>query len=415
MISDGVQRFATRRTVATTVQGTTITETEPLCYTHIGDVANGLVQGDHSKPLPFKFTNYRKFAHPYIRYLEDVAYGEKSYQTTDGQGLITPSTYPGGVELDFARTRDRALSKCMDQVRGDSSNIVVDIAESAQVVKMFQGTANLKRVWCDFLKNTIGSMGRQWRKRDPNSTYQHLDTHDGQRQLDYLTGRWLEYRYGWMPLVHSIYDGLDTLAKDVTRGRFTVFGRSGYASRGTKIVGGGTYLNPRETVHRQIDCRTHLGLTFWCPPGPDLYDWTSLSPLSIAWELTPLSFVADWVLNVSQQLSALEDYWYYRQRFDSGYRTDGYRDTTTVTRSGSETTWKISNHGFITCQRYLSDGTTHLTTFKERVVLDELPMPSMKLRIKLKLGAERQLDAAALFHQLVGRKIRGIRGVMSAI
>jgi hypothetical protein len=375
----------------TTLNGQVTGRSLSAIYSNHFVVLNGNVQGDHILANPVEFTSTKKFGHTFLIQDEGDPTGIKDTIQITGVKIQSFPFIPS-VVADYARTRDRALEKCFDQLRGESSNLIVDLAESAATISMLKNVLRVKSFFGDFVKKMVKSQ-----------RYQRLS--NGQKRLDYVTGKWLEYRYGWMPLVYSTYDAINTFSKDVTRGVVNVKGRSGAEAIDSMESGDGSYTSPSTFVQRDLSWRSEYGLQFYLPPGLQIYDWTSLNPLAIAWELTPLSFVADWFLNVGQQLSLMENYWLFNSKFRTGYLTDSSRDVITMTRDGITIAMSSHKNLLVDIQR---DGATQIATYKKRTVLLSLPFPSMNLRISCKLGASRLLDAASLLHQLIGRKSRGI-------
>lgn len=115
---------------------------------------------------------------------------------------------------------------------------------------------------------------------------------------------WLEFSFGWKPLVQDIYSAVDVLQNPLTSSRIkgsysfswtykqtsaynytrehTTFGQS-YLTMGAEVV----ISNPNLYLANQ------LGL---------------INPFSIAWELVPFSFVVDWFSNLGQVLALGSDF-----------------------------------------------------------------------------------------------------------
>jgi hypothetical protein len=390
--------YLTTRSVSAYSGGSVVTSTVPQTVSHREIVvANGNVQGNKRDPNPFKFTKLVGMGKNHLNGSESYLLGEPAWQQQTGVAYSGPRLLTPRLSPDFGRTRDRALEKVYDQIRGNS-NLVIDMAESAATIKMLRGTLNFRRLGSDFFRSMIktGPKGR-----GPSG---------GQKRLDYVTGKWLEGRYGWQPLMHSIYDAMDTLSRQVIELNPTVKGRSGAKNEAVYTSGSGTYASPRETTKVDLSYRTEYGIQFQLRPGTQIWDWTSLNPLAIAWELTPLSFVGDWFINVSQQLNLLENYWLFSSMFRKGYRTDSFKHFADTEISGLTTSYPISRWPSgspfdQTYLRYYRSGHTELLTSKDRVVLDSLPLPS-GVRLSVNVGAKRQLDAAALVHQLFAKRTR---------
>lgn len=116
-------------------------------------------------------------------------------------------------------------------------------------------------------------------------------------------GVWLEYQYGWKPLVSDLYKMANLSFEKMTRAneRNLVTVRSG-ADRGEPIDVAYSYLAKGST---RITLR---GRAVYRMTNPALRSMQSLgltNPLELAWELLPYSFVVDWMLPIGDYLRAL--------------------------------------------------------------------------------------------------------------
>jgi hypothetical protein len=380
------------------------------------NVLNGLVIGNFKDPNPITFTKRIS------TYGNATSYRRES----SGGNIVTTQTYgpaPCGGNMsadapvlgsvDFGRTRDRALEKCFDQLRG-GPNLVVDWAERAQTVKMLRNAVSLQKLLLEVQKAVTGSTRY---KRLPKG-----DAGVGPR-LDLLTEKWLEYRYGWTPLVMSIYDIVEQVRKSFlpggdTGGIIYVRGRSS-----SKLVmdenewkaqeGTGSFDSPKIQVQGTLSFRTEMAFYFNIPQGTVLSDFTSLNPLLVAWELVPYSFVADWFVNVSQYLSLWENWVLYNKHFQGGYVTDSYQERTIWTGTGSSSLpWLYHANGQsyqgLTASRSLR-GSKRLS-YKDRRRVYSLPFPS-GIRLKVNLNAKRVADSAALLYGIATRKLPDLPGL----
>lgn len=381
-------------------------------------VTGGTTRGNFKDPTPITFLK-RKFRGLdyhiktygfYASRPSNQTITSRSLQTVTNGTVSLPLDRSELVSPDHARTRANALAKIFDQIRGNP-NLAVDLAEFHATKKMLADTGKLSDQFSNFWDSTISS--KQYKKRFKGpygyEATRRRNPEMNQKRLDYITGKWLEYRYGWTPLVNSIYDSLDTLVRHVDNTVPVYKGRSSYAQKSKTITGTGTYSSPRETIERDLSVRSQYALRFKLPSTNQFYDWTSLNPLAIAWELTPLSFVADWVVNVSEVLDLIENYAIYASRFRDGYFTDSSREIVQYRGDGFSQSaiqyWPTGQPKDQTFSRSSKAGMMQELTRKNRQLLVTLPLP-ISLRLQFKVGANRQLDAAALFHNMVGRKLR---------
>lgn len=300
---------------------------------------------------------------------------------------------------NWAMIEDRCMEKIYDQIRGNS-NLAVDFAERAATIKMLRNSLSLKGMVKEFQKKML---------RDPKVRRMKGKSKMAGARLDYVSGKWLEYRYGWLPLIHSIWDAAETLRRDTTAKLITVKARSSVTVFNKSVTGTGTYQDPKGTVSISQNARVEYALRFELPQGYKLADWTSLNPLGIAWELVPFSFVADWFVNVSQQLSLWENYFVFSSHFRGGYKTRTVLEQRYGSASGTTNrpvTVLIGPPPFRPDQTYyesISFSASGLYKYKDRQRVTSLPYPS-GFRVKVNLNANRMADSAALLTGIV-RKI----------
>lgn len=113
---------------------------------------------------------------------------------------------------------------------------------------------------------------------------------------------WLEYHFGWEPLVKDIHDTIMFLDGDFPAGLV----RSKSVRRGSLTVNmkGGTNLEVQ--FYTGSSMRAKVSLT-----NPMLHVANSMgviNPLTILWEVVPFSFVVDWFIPIGSYLNSYTDY-----------------------------------------------------------------------------------------------------------
>jgi hypothetical protein len=356
---------------------------------------NGNVQGDFRAPNASSFTKQTYYP-PAGQTTANTFYnGGKLYSDT-----VSGQISGGRVHLAYSETpewerlQDTNWEKIYGQIRG-GNNLIVDLAESAATISMLRNANDVRTQMSEFFGRTVVPRRyKRWRER-----------------LDYLTSKWLEYRYGWMPLVYSTYDAFKTLAhKWVVDPDVWLKVRSSYAISNRDRTGNGSIDSPEVYVlyDASYRCETKVNLTL--DLGLGIHDWTSLNPLGIAWELLPLSFVADWFVNVGQTLSLWENYWLYNSKFKSGYQTYSYkREQNVITRGSQSYPYSLWPNGdpmdYQTASRALYTQSRTIETYKNRQPMGAIPFPG-GVRVDVNLNSKRILDAASLLQQLVVKRFR---------
>lgn len=300
-------------------------------------------------------------------------------------------------EANWASLEARSLEKLLEKMRGDHANVAVDFAERHQTIDMIRKSLRLKKLVAEFVEGTIQS--RTYKRYTRQKRFK--------RRADYVSGKWLEYRYGWQPLIGSIYDLAEQLHKRRVAAPVWVKARSGTVQemrdqRGKLNAPGSDPLvwGLIKGSYRVERC------AYYNRPGDSISDFTSLNPLAIAWELVPFSFIADWFVGVGQCLENWENYWMFRNSYVTGYITW----TTKEDRSAQQYAHYTNNYlywpnGTIidgVYQRAEWSSAQCVYKYKERMKLSSLPAPGWP-RVKLGLSSNQMLDIAALISTSVKR------------
>ena len=279
-----------------------------------------------------------------------------------------------------ANVSNKALSKLNSKVR-TSLDLSISAFEWRQTARMVSqlspaGLANMERELFRKL-----SLRKDWR-----------------RITKLPADLWLQYQYGFKPLMSDIWSAADEAIR-VARNGLQSFeasswspldglnfdlGENGYGSlsvgnvKGKQIVKYGLILDAGITDANRYQ------------------HFTSLNPVSIAWELLPYSFVVDWFVDVGTTLRSYETSLLNNVAFKSGYRTElHYLDGDLVKRYPN----RDSANQYIIYPQGQTPGTYHFS-YMDRSILSAYPLPSLP-RFKSNLGSERLLSAAALLAQFL--------------
>lgn len=283
---------------------------------------------------------------------------------------------------DNAGTYNRALGKLNEKVRG-SLDISVSVAEHAATTKMLKNLRKSTRY--------IQSVGlKRW------------------------GSEWLELQYGWLPLISDLYKAADEVINvsdqfmrftvrvgipaDVS-GDWTQFQHVG--ANNASIAGISTNFMPISHFKAETFNACQLRVNLKKPnTTQQLSRWSSLNPLSIAWELMPYSFIVDWFYDVGSYLRDTETQLLYGALFESGFRSNLY-------------TCDIGNRvkGYGPEVNYF-DKTTSVDSYSScrykkfsRTVLTSYPSPN-RPRVTTNLSSGKMLNAAAILSQFLGSSTR---------
>jgi len=200
---------------------------------------------------------------------------------------------------------DRAVSKCLDKLKNDHVNLGQAFAERKQTDELIGGNArriaeNIESGWAGRLKALEKDLRRA----------------RGPRQiriiLNLISAARLEIAYGWIPLMQDSFGAVQHLSereKEANRAIITVKARAKETSFESSSVGWG-YRSYSGLVdrHREIEHQVLVRLDYYKDNGllHELAQLGITNPASLAWELTPFSFVVDWFFPIGDYLNRLD-------------------------------------------------------------------------------------------------------------
>ncbi len=375
-----------------------------------------LVRGDHKTPLPWSYS-YVVVQNLKGLYVSETGTPKRIISTIEGQ-LPGASTFVPVLTTvtEYNQCRNDALSKLTEKVRG-SLDLATSLAESGQSVKMLdlvgrltRGMADMKRSWkreiLDQLRTfkkrrQAGAALRRWQKgikaRNPGSYRPQRPTPSQVGALiggssKTLANGWCEYTYGWNPLLSDIH-GIAQNIVGFVHNKCAVKVKA-TRSLDRKFTTSGSYLSWSGNAPGNIVGVIKVEFGILLNPGFDnnLGRWSSMNPLSVAYELMPYSFVIDWVFDLGSYMRNLETSLLYGTSFRNGYESTltRYEGTSAVLNSyvnGANRFTLKAQGGYMSC-------------VFSRTVLSQYPTPSLP-SFDVKLGASRLLSAAALLRQLL--------------
>ncbi len=343
-----------------------------------------VTHGNHVLPNAWSYTVYRINYHTGTAKSQWGNYGGPTSSEVDfeswngplqGLGFYDPSSQNMNAMLDNAY--NEALSKLNEKVRG-GLDLSVDMGQASETARMVKNLAKWNR-WFN------GFGPKRWARE------------------------WLEYTYGWKPLLKDIYDAAGeiqhknaSLLKLSVRAsqQKTVSGGRNVGRPDISDTGGSGYVIQEGPVvmtklHGNVKAMVTLGVTL--SPPTDISNasrWTSLNPLSIAWELMPYSFVVDWFYDIGGFLRNAETALINGPRFVTGFRSNlrvqNVSETVDYNASGI--------HHYFTGVIMINTKANFQSAAFERSVLVSYPLPHVP-HVKTDLSAGRLLNAAALLAQ----------------
>jgi hypothetical protein len=223
-------------------------------------------------------------------------------------GLANAWTHKGGqvwgpdvrdvFVLELQQANNNAYEKFADKVKGAEAMLAVNIAERNQALEMIASRAKQLLQFCNFLRR------RQFQKaaaclgvKTPKSV-RHLGRD--------VSAAFLEFHFGWEPLIGDIGAGVDILQGDVPDKHIRSRGKPVTKDFHVHLSDDFTVTDYGTKVKVQTSCSARVVVT-----NPSLHaadQWGFVNPVSVAWELVPFSFVVDWFVPVSSFLNSMTDF-----------------------------------------------------------------------------------------------------------
>lgn len=236
--------------------------------------------------------------------------------------------------------RNRLLVKALAKTADAKVNLAVTLAEASKTSSLILNRANrVYRAW------------RSFRRGDFKGVASVLNISPTR-----VHKTWLEYKYGWMPLVMDVKNGAEFFAQQhVGRPlRFSVDATEemDFSEVGKNIgpygSGGDPWPDPikYQTLRYKTKYRLKIFLEVTNPNLSALQQLGLTNPALVAWELVPFSFVFDWFCQVGdwlQGLTALHGLNVRKSFFSKATRGSGMRWFTGASKTSDGVTYVVSS------------------------------------------------------------------------
>lgn len=238
----------------------------------------------YSSPLPYT-------------YVYEYGKGVDAYGTGYwGKGYATGNNGFGSNPM--AQAVNTALSRLRDKL-GDSAQLAVAVAEYRSAFDMIADRAiSLRRAYRSFRRLDFASATKHLVRNGRRPSAPGASTRARARAGD-VSGAWLEYWWGWAPLVDDVSTAVRVVSGGVTPPKAVLSAR---ASASDEI------LEPYQ--HSSVQCKVLVQAKFAIADRNRILaaQLGLTNPLSLAWELIPFSWLVDWFSSVGTYLDSF-DWW----------------------------------------------------------------------------------------------------------
>lgn len=338
---------------------------------------------------------------------------------------VSFGSYPDVVNTD--RLRQLAIIECLNRINPAAAQALVTGAEGRKTVDMILDRARkLANTWRLCRKGDLsklkdmypGKQTKRYPKRvvlwDENGQpivrkNGKLDRRYAHKPLppegpkDPAERLWLEFRYGWSPLVHDIVDQLKAinaqyLRDDLVQQPFLrVLGRkSGDGTAVTQLSSpnnnGGSWKGTQTLIHK-VEVKAYAKYRVVNQSGVKnrLNDFGAFDIPRYMWEVVPFSFVVDWFVPIGDWLGAITPK-VGVEVIDSGVTVFTSKTVERVLESYVPSATGVGSWPSPPYPLGTSDG------FKASSLVRSIGLPTPLLPVpEVNLNLKRLVDAAALF------------------
>lgn len=190
---------------------------------------------------------------------------------------------------------------------GDKSAWLVNLAEASQSINMISTRANQLFKAAMLLRRGQVTLFAKHLQASLHPTSSKKHKHASKRSF---ADTWLEYHFGWAPLVADIYNSIDVLQRDFPYGQIEAKGRKVKVDDPYYSKSDGPYGTEIISGRCQGYIRTYCGADV-IVTNPNLWLANNLglvNPATVAWEVVPFSFVVDWFTTAESFLEQYTDF-----------------------------------------------------------------------------------------------------------
>lgn len=205
------------------------------------------------------------------------------------------SNYEDEIRIAISTTQQAAYAKALS-----TYDLLTELGEAKETLKFLQSKVK------GAADSLLGFSQKDWQAwQEGRSSNAKSLMKSSSKALRRLGGRWMEYRYALMPLIYSMRDINEILAKrdavyKTERDRETV--RASYSFDEQAPAPWGQFLY--DLCEYECEVRSTVKLGYNRGALQRVFAQTVFNPFKTAWELIPLSFVVDWFINVNDVITS---------------------------------------------------------------------------------------------------------------
>lgn len=323
-----------------------------------------------------------------LRY-EQVEKGSQNGYTRQYFGDFVSIAPNQVISLPEPTTQQHLLNQALKGMVDSKFNLLTSIAEFRKTAEHLASTARRITDAVKYVKR--GRFSRA-------ASRLGIVTPKGVSRSRTWASNWLEYKYGWMPLLSDAYGIAEVLASQM-RDEAPIFQSRKRAKDMQNLPETAGFTNASTfrvdyRIRTSQEVRQQVCLYYQVDFGSllNLKQLGLLDPAATAWERVPWSFVADWFLPVGEWLS-LANAWQgliYKGGCYTVFKKSHTRVDMTASRCTSSTSAMVYDGG-----EQVRPGLSQYFTVQRSVIYD----PQYRMQVKSPVSFDHAITAIALLRQ----------------
>lgn len=236
------------------------------------------------------------------------SYAPLSEEMWGTQFFTHPSSWEGMIAgIDLGEANSLALSRLVEDIRDKHAAFKgsTSVAELAETIRMLRNPAKALRKGVGNYLEGIRVNAKRWSRQGP------------EKLLDAITGSYLEYAYGWTPLIAEISEIRDVFSSQYKKGLHERVWAYGIGETNALVsisspaywsnyytTTGAPKVQKRQRSYAKVIYTSNLGYTTHGSKAKNL-GFTPKEWLPALWEVIPYSFVVDYFSNIGEIISAV--------------------------------------------------------------------------------------------------------------
>jgi hypothetical protein len=341
--------------------------------------------------LPSPFEYHLKRAYGFRKFSNELGPDEGYY--ADVLGI------PSFMDVPQS-TYNACFQKFREEI-GERANFALMAVEGKQAVDMVTNRFVQLRNFSRYLrKGWFGLAAKELKVSLSSGKIKRLEGNT-RKGASSFADNYLEFHFGWSPLVADIYGGVKTLCRPIPARTIRASVKYDHTDIIPTVVDGKDRIRAFQT-DRQQTTLTMRGQVKVVNPNIALLEQCGLiNPLTILWEKVPFSFVVDWFVNVGEVLANYTDF--AGVSIENPHRTYFTEWSRNYTRN---TTYNVAGPEYGSApgpdpsyQRYEYSEQYNQKLVSVRRIVGTIPGPKLSARGPWTLSTRRGLAAASLLIQ----------------